>query len=220
MKKAEVLFAMGTKVTRMRKSLGRRSALYPVRIDGYGYRENRYSGKFAQDPASRGVLVTILDMRTGEPKISAVDNTERQAVVPLTDLDPRPYDVIIAAQRAAEDVAAVAYRKHREELEDKEERVTAVRDALGFGYVDSRAALVLDADDAGKLMGLLHNRFADEDTKLTEAYHTIFDIKDAAKDAGQIDGIFSKCYAAVSALSDLMEALGYTVPTRFDGDGR
>lgn len=55
---------------------------------------------------------------------------------------------------------------------------------------------------------------------LTEAYHTAFDIKDEAKDAGQRDGLFYACYEATNHLADLIARLGGTPPNRFDGDGR
>lgn len=52
---------------------------------------------------------------------------------------------------------------------------------------------------------------------LVEAYHVIFDAKDAHQDN---DHIRNAAYRALSELADLMGLLGTPVPTRFDGEGR
>jgi hypothetical protein len=58
------------------------------------------------------------------------------------------------------------------------------------------------------------------DAALTEAFHLLFDIKDEARDANKVDSVAGKCYTAINAIKDVMKALGYTPPTRYDGDGR
>ncbi len=57
----------------------------------------------------------------------------------------------------------------------------------------------------------------DELAKLTEAYHAVFDAKDAH--LGE-ELLRIKAYAAHAAIANLIEALGGTVPERFDGAGR
>jgi hypothetical protein len=55
---------------------------------------------------------------------------------------------------------------------------------------------------------------------LVEAFHTVYDIKDNAGDAGRRDGLFYACYETTNHLSDLIVRLGGTAPSRFDGTGR
>jgi len=52
---------------------------------------------------------------------------------------------------------------------------------------------------------------------LTEAFHVLFDIKEAA--AGHDPGWYYT-YEAINRLKDIMEANGIEVPKRYDGDGR
>ena len=52
---------------------------------------------------------------------------------------------------------------------------------------------------------------------LIEAYHAIYDVKDANL---HDDNIRSKAYETLSWLEMLMEDLGIEVPRRYDGEGR
>lgn len=52
---------------------------------------------------------------------------------------------------------------------------------------------------------------------LTEAYHLVFDIKDALV---KRPSDRYKAYEAANAIANLMQALEVEVPERFDGEGR
>lgn len=60
-------------------------------------------------------------------------------------------------------------------------------------------------------------RFNTRAEALTEAYHTIFDIKDTMVPSD--DGWY-QTYETLASLARLMKGLGITVPERFDGGGR
>jgi len=56
-----------------------------------------------------------------------------------------------------------------------------------------------------------------QSTQLTEAYHVIYDVKDAHLDN---DFVRFATYGALGQLATVMDALGIPVPDRRDGDGR
>lgn len=63
-------------------------------------------------------------------------------------------------------------------------------------------------------------RFNTERESLTEAYHTLFDIKDATQPGTGNGKLRYDCYEAIAALGKVMRTLGHPVPERFDGTGQ
>lgn len=62
-----------------------------------------------------------------------------------------------------------------------------------------------------------HTRTAAEaGAGLTEAFHAIYDVKDKLPDGNSR----YTAYEAIQKLSTLMDALGWDVPNRHDGEGR
>lgn len=52
---------------------------------------------------------------------------------------------------------------------------------------------------------------------LTEAYHTVFDHKDRLPEGSRARYL---AYETLSKMAELMQALGFEPPSRFDGEGR
>jgi len=232
MRRAEVIANIGEAVTRTRGRGRDRRAVHSVRIDGYGYREN-HRGEFIEDDTSRGVLVTILHPHTNEPVLSNYESNfkrTRHEIVQLNDLDVRPYKEVRAAEDAAWAQQVADSNERQTQLRVEEDRLTEINAVLGNmgcgGVVDVSPligqgyTLCFNLAGAEELLLKIrrpHISTYSEDEKLTEAYHTIFDIKDSA---GPGNLTFGQCFDALRTLETLMERLGYEVPSRFDGDGR
>jgi hypothetical protein len=61
---------------------------------------------------------------------------------------------------------------------------------------------------------------ANPETRLTEAYHLVFDVKDDTEHVPPGSEAASQALRALNAIKQLAQQLDITMPRRFDGDGR